>query len=284
MNVKIHENGWTVIIEDFDIKELTHEQATIITKYLLTNTTVVFKKQKLTIDDEVRICKIFGHVENAEENLELNDNFIIPNSGGHGVRVTGELNERGEPGLFGHEEELMWHCNRVSQPDRKPIVWLYSERGSKGSRTSYLNNILSYNDLPESKKQSIAHIKLNVGDVMQFTDYLLTEGAQRAKQPIELHRPNLVFTNELGITGLFFSWNQIHFVEGMNQEDGRKLIDELQQFVEDEKYIYHHDWEDGDIVIAEQNLSIHKRWEFKQIDKRVLHRFTFDYTNIDVLS
>lgn len=280
MNIKIHENGWTVIVDDFDIKNLTPEDAKVITKYLLTNTVVVFKNQQLTTDEEIKICRMFGDLENLHEK-NINDNFIMSNTAGYISRVTGELNDKGQPGVFGHEHELEWHCNRVSQPDRKPFVWLYSERGSRGSRTSYLNNILSYNDLPDDKKEEFKDIKLNVGNVIQFTDYLWVEGAEPPS--IEHHRPKLLHTNELGVTGLFFSWNQIHFIEGMAHEDGRKFIKDLQEFVEQEKYMYHHDWEDGDIVIAEQNLSIHKRWEFKHMDKRVLHRLTFDYKNINVL-
>ena len=77
-------------------------------------------------------------------------------------RVTGELDEHGRPGLFGHVTELEWHCNRVSDPDRKPIVWLYGEKGTVGSRTSWLNHILTYNDLPQEKKDQFKDIKLNL--------------------------------------------------------------------------------------------------------------------------
>ena len=42
----------------------------------------------------------------------------------------------------------------------------------------------------------------------------------------------------------------------------------------------HHDWEDGDLVISEQWLSIHKRWTFEKMDKRVLHRIAFDYDKV----
>jgi alpha-ketoglutarate-dependent taurine dioxygenase len=279
MDIRILDNGWTIQIENFDIKNLTHKDAALITKYLLTNTVVVFKNQSLTPDDEIRIAQLFGKIENYNDS-NVNENFILDNSDGFISRVTGELNDKGMPGVFGHEHELEWHCNRVSEPKRNPFVWLYSERGSRGSRTSYLNNILTYNDLSEDKKQQFANIKLNVGDVVQYTDYLCKEGS--VPQDITNYRPNLVHTNPLGVTGLFFSWNQIHFIEGMSHEDGRKFIEELRQFAEQEKYMYHHDWEDGDIVIAEQNLSIHKRWEFKHMDKRVLHRITFDYSNINI--
>lgn len=279
MDIRILENGWTVQVDNFDIKNLTPQDAALITKYLLTNTVVVFKNQSLTPEDEIRIAQLFGKLENYRD-TNINENFMLDNSEGFISRVTGELNDKGLPGVFGHEHELEWHCNRVSDPNRNPLVWLYSERGSQGSRTSYLNNILTYNDLPQDKKEQFANIKLNVGDVVQYTDYLWQDGT--VAPDIRNYRPKLVHTNPLGVTGLFFSWNQIHFIDGMPHEEGRKFIEELRQFAEQEKYMYHHDWQDGDIIIAEQNLSIHKRWEFKHMNKRVLHRMTFDYSNINI--
>ena len=43
---------------------------------------------------------------------------------------------------------------------------------------------------------------------------------------------------------------------------------------------YDHYWEDGDVVISEQWLSIHKRWEFKRMSERILHRIAFDYSKV----
>jgi alpha-ketoglutarate-dependent taurine dioxygenase len=68
----------------------------------------------------------------------------------------------------------------------------------------------------------------------------------------------------------------------MSHEEGRKLIEDLRELVEREEFMYHHDWEDGDMVISEQYLSIHKRWEFEHMDTRVLHRMTVDLSNIDI--
>ena len=53
-----------------------------------------------------------------------------------------------------------------------------------------------------------------------------------------------------------------------------------EQHAEQEKYTYHHDWEDGDIVISEQWLSIHKRWPFEDMKNRLLHRIAFGYENL----
>ena len=279
MKIRLHENGWTVFVDDLDIRDITQEQVNIITKYIFTNMVVVFKKQSLTPEDEVRICEMFGHIENFK-NSALRKNFLLEHGDGNIIRVSGAKDKDGEPGLFAHVTELEWHCNRVSDPNRKPFIWLYADSGSKGSVTSWLNNIMTYNDLPDQKKEEFKNIKLNVGDVLQYTEYLFED--EFSPPSIKQHRPNLVQTNPMGVTGLFFSFNQIHFIEGMKHEDGRAFIEELRQFVEQPKYIYDHHWDDGDLVISEQLLSIHKRWEFPEIDKRVVHRIAFDYSNINL--
>ena len=281
MNIRIHENGWTVIVEDFDLKNLNIDQAHRITKYLLTNEVVVFRKQNLSSDDEIKICTMFGEVEDYKKS-NYADHLILKDSVEPKIlRVTGELDEHGLPGVAGHVSEMIWHCNRVSDPSRKPFVWLYGAKGTKGSRTSWLNNIASYKSLSEEKKKEIHDLKLNVGETIQFTEVLWDENSP-VPPPIEEYRPNLVHTNILGVTGLYFSWFQIHFIDNMDKIAGRNLIEELRHLVEKQEFIYDHDWEDGDVVIAEQWLSIHKRWEFKDIDKRLLHRLTFDYTNMNI--
>jgi alpha-ketoglutarate-dependent taurine dioxygenase len=65
----------------------------------------------------------------------------------------------------------------------------------------------------------------------------------------------------------------------MTEEQSRDFIKPLIDHVLQEKYLYHHDWQDGDVVIAEQWLGIHKRWRFEGMSNRILHRITFDFNN-----
>jgi len=281
MDIRLHENGWTVFVDNFDMKTITQEQVNILARYLLTNEVVVIKNQQFTPADEIRICEMFGATEDYS-NTPFKRSFLLEDAPELKIgRVTGELNEHGEPGAFGHVHELEWHCNRVSDVNRKQLVWLWGERGTKGSRTSWLNNILSWNAMSSEQQGSLRDIKLNVGEAMQFTDYIWDGDAE--PPVLDSYRPNLVYTNQLGITGLFFSWRQIHFIEGMSKPDGRKFIDDLQRQVEREEFMYHHDWDDGDLVISEQNLSIHKRWEFEHINRRVLHRLTMGVERTDIV-
>jgi taurine dioxygenase len=246
---------------------------------------VVIRDQLLSERDEVEICERIGEVEDFSKydsvpgGPEIMRGKIAANSDKKIIRVTGEPDEHGAPGLFGHVSELDWHCNQAANEWRDPIVWLYAVRGSAGSRTSWINNILSYQDLPEETKREYAGIRMING---------YKQGAYSESvfgKPIDInytYRPSLVHTNNAGETGLFFPFLQIHQIDGMNEDESREFINKLRQHVEQEKYMYHHDWRDGDVVISEQWLGVHKRWEFDKMDKRVLHRITLDFSNINI--
>ena len=70
----------------------------------------------------------------------------------------------------------------------------------------------------------------------------------------------------------------------MTEEESKVIMDPLIEHTTQEKYIYHHDWDDGDLVISEQWLGIHKRWKFEGMPNRLLHRAVFDFPDQNYLS
>ena len=81
---------------------------------------------------------------------------------------------------------------------------------------------------------------------------------------------DLVYTNEAGVTGLFFPYLQI--LGGVPKD----LYEYLKNHILQDKYRYDHHWEDGDVVISEQWLTIHKRHAFEKMDKRLMYRIAID--------
>jgi len=57
-------------------------------------------------------------------------------------------------------------------------------------------------------------------------------------------------------------------------------MERLKEVVLRPEFCYDHHWQDGDVVISEQWLSIHKRWAFDKMNERVLHRIAFNYENL----
>ena len=50
----------------------------------------------------------------------------------------------------------------------------------------------------------------------------------------------------------------------------------LKQHILQDKYRYDHHWKDGDVVISEQWLTLHKRHAFEKMSERLMYRITID--------
>lgn len=270
MKIRLHENNWTIFIDE-DIKSLSVEDIKEVGRMIVKNMVVVFEKQTMSIYDELKFCKIIGTVQPTLS--ERSKHISLANGI---LRVTGKKNDEGKEGLFGHKVALDWHANQPSNKERKPLIWLYGESGVLGSRTSWINNIMSYNDLDEDFKKEINDIEVFCGyqqgtysDSSFFVDHINYDN------PIKL-----IQTNEEGKTGLFLPFFQIFGFKDKSEEYFRNTLEKLKNHILKEQYVYHHDWNDGDIVISEQWLSIHKRWAFEGMSERILHRIAFNHNNI----
>lgn len=272
MNITYAENSWTVFVNE-DLKTLSELQIKEVGRMVVNNMVVVFKNQNLTPDDELNFCSTIGTFQYYPANEERVKHIRVNNGI---LRVTGKKNEYGEEGLFGHKDALDWHANQASNKERKPLIWLYGVEGTEGSRTSWLNNILSYNSLSDSLKKKIEDINVYCG----YQNGMYSD-SKFFKDHIDRSNPiSLVQINKEGKKGLFFPFLQIFGFENYTDEDFKSIMEELKESVLKEEFMYHHDWQNGDVVISEQWLSIHKRWPFDGMGERVLHRIAFDYANI----
>ena len=271
-------NDWAIQIEDLDIRTATKEEVFEIGKLTLSNMVTVFKNQDLQPEDEVAFCSKLGKCQfiidpTKPKEGQRTEHLAV---GNHILRVTGQKNDKGEEGLFGHTSALDWHANQASNYDREPLIWLYGVEGTKGSKTSWLNNIASYEAMSDELKEEIKDVKITLG--------YKSGSYSPSKFFIEHHatdKPfNLVHTNDAGKTGLYFPYLQILGMVDKTEEQFKDLMDRLIEHVTQPQFIYDHHWEDGDIVLSEQWLSIHKRWAYEKMEDRILHRIAFNYENL----
>lgn len=260
---------WVETLSD-NLANISDERAREIGKLVTEKMVVVLRNQNLTVEDELNFARRCGNVASTAgekgKHLSIADGVI---------RVTGKKNKYGEEGLFGHKAALDWHCNQPSN-NRMPLIWLYGAEGTAASRTSWLNMVEAYKELPKDLYQEIKDIKITLGYKV---------GSYSTNKVFEEHHDTdnafkIVQTNTAGYTGLYFPFLQIFGMKGVSENKFTELMEKLKAHVLQEKYMYHHDWQDGDVVISEQWLSLHKRWAFQKMEERVLHRIAFDYSHI----
>ena len=278
MNYHLHENGWTVILDDFDFNQATQEDINQIAKLIAYQTCVVVRNQNIDLDKELEILNMFKNLKPVFLPTDEHFKNTAVDKDGIICRVTAELNEHGKPGLGANPGDFDWHANFTWRKDRRPIIWLYGLKGTVGSRTSWNNNVLSYNDLDPEFRDSLKDIKQVI---LGGTRHDGEAPPSWKEGEEEQYFPPLVYTSMAGITGLYFPFAQNEGFVGMDDASAKELRDKLTAHTMQEKYIYHHDWKDGDIVISDQWFGIHKRWYYEALEKRLLHRAAVDYPDQD---
>ena len=272
MKVLYHKNKWTVIIED-DIRNLSNEDLFEVARLLSKQTVVVFPNPAdITPEEQLQKAEVIGKVMKQKNKNRSNPINIIDGV----IRVTGKKNEKGEPGLFGHTSALDWHANQASNINRDPIVWMYGVEGMKGSRTSFINMISVYESLPEEFKKTISKKRCYFG--YEIGRYSTTPYFKNHVNKEQMF--NLVMTTSAEKTGLYYPFLQVFGMEDTTETEFKTLHNELIKYITEEKHTYHHEWIDGQIVLSDQWLSLHKRWEFNKMEQRVLHRIAFNYENV----
>ena len=230
MRSSVDSNGWTLTIDE-DIKTLSTDQLHEVAKLCNRHFVLIFRNQDLTIKDQMRIASSIGTVkmDHGRDDAERERILLEPGV----IRVTGELNSKGEKGLFGHDEELDWHTHHANAKKRFPFVWLYSVKGSAGSRTSWINQAMAFNDLSVNMQKELEGIKYASGyKVGSFSDMAV------AKEKINYENPiNLVHTNIEGKKGLYFPFQQVYdIVEGATKQQWNELHIFLKGHCTKEKY------------------------------------------------
>jgi taurine dioxygenase len=78
-----------------------------------------------------------------------------------------------------------------------------------------------------------------------------------------------------GVKSLFLCPAVISHVEGLDPEASRALIDGLMAHASKEKYIYRHQWREGDLVIWDNRCMLHTATLFDHEKyQRLMHRTT----------
>jgi alpha-ketoglutarate-dependent taurine dioxygenase len=146
--------------------------------------------------------------------------------------------------------------------------------------TSWLNTSTALAEMPVSLYNDLKNSYAEYEYAPDVWAKGLPEGQLKLmmRNPIR-YKMHLIQKNCAGIKGIYFYTNNRCNVVSENSS----LQEDLAEFLFDEKYMYHHEWQTGDIVISDQLLTLHKRQQDDPeiLSKRVLNRITFKISNYD---
>ena len=288
-------NGVAVKVNNVDISNISDDDVHGIKELLHNNLIVVLKKQNRLPYYFVNFIERIGTVANYRQMIYTKEGeFYLgktpPNTSKWDKdkelypiqRTTAKKNKKGiSTGIFS-SGILDWHAN-LNGLDRADGVALQGYEGCENTSTSYLNTNLAYNDLDDSFKKELEGVHCEY----EYTPEVWAKGLSETQLKMmkkdsindKPYKMWLLQQNVSGVKGLYFYTNNKCKIITKDETLFQRLYDHMFQ----DKYVYQHWYEPGDIVLMDQLLTLHKRDQNDPeiLAKRVLHRITFRISNYD---
>lgn len=193
------------------------------------------------------------------------------------VRVTYRRDKNNQPtGIFA-AGELDWHCDSSSFEDVQRIIALSSIEDSANSQTQFLCTHDAYESLSSSMKSTVKELvvkhKWFMGAVAPGCSLSQQLIAMYNSVPVDGMETNLYSETSSGLPGIQLPTHSFNGFVGMSLEESKKIIAELYKAVFQDRYVYTQDWQDGQVVFMDQEITLHKRpTNVTDGDRRLMNR------------
>jgi hypothetical protein len=116
---------------------------------------------------------------------------------------------------------------------------------------------------------------------------LMAPGLNRAQSmmlrynmvPIDGLETNLYSETASGLSGMKIPSHTFDGFVGMSKDESQRLLNEIKSIVYNDRYVHTQDWQDGQIVFMDQEITLHKRpTNVKDGDRRTMAR-SITYVN-----
>jgi alpha-ketoglutarate-dependent 2,4-dichlorophenoxyacetate dioxygenase len=239
----------------------------------------VIRDASLRDEDHIRFSRAFGPLELPPggrgriapeiydiSNLDASGEIIPPNP--NGPQATDfELFHTDSP------------CN--SLPTKWSLLLAYVTP-PEGANTEYVDTRAVYEDLPEDMKARIENLMAehDLFYALRRNGAKFDDEAMQKLYPKTPHR--LVRTSANGRRALYLGWHAVGIVD-WPEDMGTELLAELYAFATQEKYVYSHKWQPGDMVIWDNRCTMHSATSFERFRyKRDMRRTTINESGPEV--
>jgi taurine dioxygenase len=250
---------------------------------------LLVRGQTLTDDQLLDTSLIFGPPHNPasrqyhlDAGQRVDDNYMVSRHAG--IAIISNLGPDGKPvmdngGLGSYE--VVWHTDNsyVKVPPAGSMLYSLEVPVNGGGDTSFNNQYLAYEELPEDLKREIEG-KYQVHDSSRNSAGVLRPGVKLPAKPEEVEGPTHPLVRVHPVTGkraLYLGRRRVwpsNYIVGLPNEESERLLDRLWAHATQPKYTWTHRWKVGDMLLWDNRCCMHYRTEVDTAQRRVMHRTT----------
>ncbi len=172
---------------------------------------------------------------------------------------------------------LLWHIDGAMDevPSRGSILTARELPQTREGNTEVANTYSAFQDLPAEEQEKLEKLRvvhtMAASQRLTYPDATEEQKADWDRYPPKVHP--LVWTHKSGrkslVTGV-----SADYIEGMDLEEGRALLRQLDDFCTRDEYVYSHEWSVGDLLIWDNTVSLHRAAPYSPDSGRLMHRTT----------
>ena len=200
---------------------------------------------------------------------------VDPDTSNGIVKITFHVKENGKPiGALGNAEAI-WHSDMNYIPEPPTGSVLYSlEVPDSGGDTGFCNMYKALEELPAEIRKRIADLKIK-HDSSTNSGGFLREGAKPVTDvrecPGAVH-PIVRTHPETGRKALYIGRRRYAYIMGLDLDESEALLDEIWSHATRDDFTWHHQWRVGDVLIWDNRCAMHRRDDFDDSARRIMHR------------
>ncbi len=202
------------------------------------------------------------------------------------ITVVSNLDAEGQPVMENESlgsGEVVWHSDN-SYIDTPPTgsFLLARQLPPAGGRTSWNNQYLAYETLPDDIKSRISG-RYSKHDSSRNSAGRLRVGVKKPETLADVPGPNhplVRIVPETGKPALYLGRRRVYpsqYIIDFDEAEGEALLDFLWAHATEERLQYTHTWQDGDMVLWDNRCCMHYREPLTVMAPRVLHRTQIEY-------
>lgn len=258
---------------DVDINSLTEEEFTSIYNAWLRFGVLRIRNQSLD-DEALRFFSArFGELEYAPHgNVTKNELAEIPNPY---VATISNIVENGRPIGGLSNVETSWHTDMsyIEKPPTASLLYAV-EVPAFGGETSYCCMRTALSEMPQELREKCSQLRIK-HDAAHDSIGKMRRGYSSFSSPSEapgvLH-PTLIEHPETNEQALYLGRRLNAYIDGADGQTNEELLDQIWTYVAKDSHCWTQRWQEGDLVIWDNRIVMHRRASFPNSERRLMRR------------
>jgi alpha-ketoglutarate-dependent taurine dioxygenase len=207
-----------------------------------------FRDQHLDPEQQIAFTEQFGTLERHMARNRGTGNPL--------VHIVSNLGADGQPS--GKVSSTGWHSDKSFRPEPSLATILHAQiMPPEGGETCFANMIAAYDALPSAEKAELDKTRIVHSWEQSRARLGLKATPEEIADAPPLTHPLVRTVPETGQKALFMGEHASH-IEGRPMAEGRALLDRLTAHAVEERFVYRHKWQAGDMLMWDNRCLLHR--------------------------